>query len=71
MRTSTKCSLLLAGASPPDENGFFSLGPTPSAWRHSWVHLLRVRSADPALSLPPEVLGKCFRGEDFRQQLRG
>lgn len=27
MRTATKCSLLLAAASPPDEHGFFSLGP--------------------------------------------
>lgn len=27
LRTSTKCSLLLAAASPPDANGFFSLGP--------------------------------------------
>jgi acyl-CoA hydrolase len=27
MRTSTKCSLVLAAASPPDQHGFFSLGP--------------------------------------------
>lgn len=27
MRTATKCSLMLAAASPPDRNGFFSLGP--------------------------------------------
>jgi acyl-CoA hydrolase len=27
MRTATKCSLMLAAVSPPDEHGFFSLGP--------------------------------------------
>ena len=27
MRAATRCSLLLAAASPPDEHGFFSLGP--------------------------------------------
>jgi acyl-CoA hydrolase len=27
MRSTTKCSLMLASASPPDEHGFFSLGP--------------------------------------------
>jgi acyl-CoA hydrolase len=49
MRTSTKCSLLLAAASPPDENGFFSLGPHAEyiaalAGRCSWRPTRRCRA---------------------------